>query len=68
MNKQETQLREIVKQTLESITKSGSPFFYEMVFEQNSFDKAEEMLITYAIKNRVTISAALGLIESEMSN
>lgn len=65
MTKQEQQLRDIVKQTLLNITEQGSPYFYNMI-KQGGYAKAEEMLINYAITNRVTISAALANLESSM--
>jgi hypothetical protein len=67
MTKQEQELRNIVKQSLEKITENGSPYFWDMVYKQNAYAKAEEMIINYAITNRVPISAAIGLIESTMN-
>ena len=64
MTKQEQELRNIVKQALEQITESGSPYFYNMVYKQNAYAKAEEVILNYAITNHVSVSAAVGLIES----
>jgi flagellar biosynthesis/type III secretory pathway chaperone len=66
MDKQEIQLREIVKESLENITEAGSPFFYNLVYNQQAYAKAEEMIINYCIANSVPISSAIALIESEM--
>lgn len=67
MTKQEQQLREIVQQSLATITQSASPYFYNIVNVHKAYNKAEDMIINYAITNRVPVSAAIALIESAMS-
>ncbi len=65
---QQEQLRKIISEHLQSLTKQTYPFFYDMVNgSMDGYQKAEDLIIRYALQNRMSIGAAIAQLESEMS-
>lgn len=65
-NELEHRLRIEIKRELASCTPSVTPKFCEMKKTKEGYLKAEAMIIEFAIKNQVSISAAIGQLESEL--
>lgn len=63
MNKTETLIK-LVNEHLQNIH-SSSPFS-AMIKTDAGHDKAVDMIIRYAIKNQMSIGAAIGQLESEL--
>lgn len=67
MNPQE-QLRKIVQEHLQSVTRQTYPFFYNLVNgSADGYQQAEDLIIRYALQNRMSIGATIAQLESEMS-
>lgn len=59
-------LRNAVKVELDKVTKAGCPEFYKMIQTPDGYRRAEDMVINFAIKNQLSIGAAIGQLENEM--
>lgn len=62
---QNSQLRILVREALKESTEKGSPNFYNMIQTVDGYKKAEDMIINYALKNQISIFAAIPLLECE---
>lgn len=61
------QLRRIVQEHLQSLNRQTYPFFYELANSSaDGYQKAEELIIRYALNTRMSIGAAIAQLESEM--
>jgi hypothetical protein len=63
---QVNQLRLLIRKQLQRCNPSATPNFCEMVKTQSGYKKAESMILTYAITNRVSVGAAIAQLESAM--
>ena len=66
MNSNQNRLRMKIRSVLSECTPLASPKFCAMIKTKEGYRKAEEMIISYAIKNNVSISASIGHLESEL--
>jgi hypothetical protein len=62
----EVKLRMIIKGELRKCSPSVTPRFCEMIRSKEGYLKAESMIIDYAIRNQVSVSAAIGQLEMEL--
>jgi len=61
------QLRRIVQEHLQSLNQQAYPFFYALVNGgEDGYQKAEELVIRYALSNRMSIGATIAQLESDM--
>ncbi len=68
MNQQE-QVRKIIQEHLQSVTHQTYPFFYSLVSAStDGYQKAEDLIIRYALQNRMSIGASIAQLESEMQS
>jgi hypothetical protein len=66
MNSKE-QLQKIVQENLSRVTENTYPYFYNMVNgSPDGYRKAEDLVINYALKNRMSIPATIAHLESSM--
>ncbi|MBL6445691.1 hypothetical protein JMN32_05185 [Fulvivirga sp. 29W222] len=66
-NNQVMQLRSMIRVALQHCDRSVTPNFCQMLSSPESYKKAESMVLNYAIKNEVSIGAAISQLESEMT-
>lgn len=59
------ELRMLVRDALKECNPSATPNMYELIQTVDGYKKAEDMVINYAIKNQVSVSAAVSLLEAE---
>lgn len=59
------QLIEIIKKELSMITKSVYPYLFEQLQSQEGKEKVVEMIFDYAVKNQISVSAAIVQLENE---
>lgn len=64
--KQEKEIRLIVRQELQKCAPSATPKFCQLISTIDGYRKAEVLIIDFAIKNQVSISAAIAHLESEL--
>lgn len=66
--KQEDEVRLLVREALKGLTKEGTPNFYNMIQTADGYRKAEDLIINYAVKNIISITAAIAQLESTLSD
>lgn len=59
------QLIEIINKELSMITKSVYPYLFEQLQSQEGKEKVVEIIFDYAVKNQISVSAAIVQLENE---
>lgn len=62
----ERELRIAIKTELQNCSPSVTPKFCDLINTKDGYLKAEDMIINYAIRNQVSISAAIAHLEVEL--
>lgn len=62
----EQKIRMIVKKEFQKCSPSVTPRFCEMIKSKEGYLKAEAMVIEFAIKNQISISASIAQLEMEL--
>jgi len=57
------EVRQNVKQALESVTKSNAPMVFEAIQTENGYKNIEDLIINMMIDNSMTASACIPHIE-----
>ena len=61
------QLRSTTRVALQNCNPKATPNFCKMLTSAEGYAKAEDMVVRYAMKNRVSVGAAIGQLESILS-
>lgn len=62
---QNSQLRILVREALKELTQKGTPNLFTMIQTVDGYRKVEDMVINYALKNQISIFAAIPLLDNE---
>jgi hypothetical protein len=62
----EQQLRAAVYTALKSVTQKSAPKVFERIQTENGYAQIENMIINMVVNDRITPSACIGQIESEL--
>ncbi len=60
------QLRSMIRVALQQCDTVATPNFCEMLHSSEGYRRAESMVLNFALKNKVSIGAAIGHLETEM--
>jgi len=66
--KQSDELRLLVRDALRECSAEATPNFFEMVKTASGYQKAEDMVINFAVKNQLSVTAAIAQLESTLSD
>lgn len=63
---QQSEIRTLVRSALSHVAEVAYPNFYKMIQTVDGYKKAEDLILNYAIKNQISVSSAIGLLEAEL--
>ena len=66
--KQSDELRLLVREALNNCSAESTPSFSEMIKTADGYKKAEDMVINFAVRNQITVTAAIAQLESTLSD
>lgn len=67
MTDNEKDLRLLVRKALTKCTKESTPNFYEMLQSEDGYKKAEDLVLNYSLQNVISVTSAVGQLESTLS-
>lgn len=67
MSTAQTKLIALIKQQLGMVSKSSYPFLFEQMQSKQGMEKVVQMVYDFAVKNQISVSAAIVQLENEFN-